>query len=715
MTTTRLFWCFSGALVAAGATSASWAAEPPVLEEIVVTAQKRAQSVQDVPVAMTAFDARAIEDNGAVNLTDLNGIAPNVILQPEGLVPNTGQIAIRGIAFADPDPNAEPKTGISLDGAFLARNNGILLDAFDIERVEVLRGPQGTLFGRNNLAGTISIVTARPTETAGGRLKATVGENGQQIFRAAVNSGSFADGALRAKFSGSSRTYDGYQKNAFNDNDLGDLESYGGRFTLEYDRGQGFDATLIADYAVEHFNGPASSNEAVDPDGTGLDGDEFTVMQDLDGYSDLDTWGMTFEANRDLEAGTVTLVANYRELDYLTFGDFDGRVGVTPPPPLVFHIGRDAEQDQYSVELRFADSHSDLLDYVAGVYYFHEEYSQYNLRSGTTSIQDAAVLSLNGQDADSAAVFGQTDVNLTERLALVLGGRYTWDEKRFDLDTALQDGTPVTISASETWDQFTWKAGFNYFLNDDTMTYASVATGYKGGGFNSRATVAANIGPYDPEDVISYEIGIKTDLWNKRVRLNGAAFFGEYTDVQGSVRRPGGNPTGTEAITQNLGDSDISGVELEGVWLASERLTLTANLAFLDAEWSDFVADLNNDGIATDNSDLDIAGAPEWSAFAALDYDQPLAGGVLSIHVDARYSDRYNTWGRDNADVFYRDDVTLFNGYVEYAPASERYRISVYGRNLSDETVKSGTVAVLFPLTYYQPPREFGVEAQWNF
>jgi iron complex outermembrane receptor protein len=704
---------FGGAVVLLA--GASWAAEQPMLEEIVVTAQKRAQSAQEVPVAMTAFDARAIEDNGAVNLADLNGIAPNVILQPEGLVPNTGQIAIRGIAFSDPDPNAEPKTGISLDGAFLARNNGVLLDAFDIERVEVLRGPQGTLFGRNNLAGTINVVTSRPSEEAGGKVKATIGENGQHIFRAAANTGSFADGALRAKVAASSRTYDGYSRNAFNGNDLGDLESYGGRFTLEFDRGEGFDATLIADYAVEHFNGPASSNEAVDPDGTGLDGDEFTVLQDLDGFSDLETWGITFEANRELEAGTVTLVANYRDLEYVTFGDFDGRVGVTPPPPVVFHIGRDAGQDQHSIELRFADTHSELLDYVVGVYYFHEEYSQFNLRSATSSINDSVVLSMNGQDADSVAVFGQTDVNLTDRLALVLGARYTWDDKSFDLDTTLQNGTPIALRSSEKWDQVTWKTGISYFINDDVMAYASVATGYKGGGFNSRATIEANIGPYDTEEVISYEIGLKSDLWDKRVRLNAAAFYSDYTDVQSALRRPGGNPTGTESITENLGDTEIRGVELEGVWLVSERLTLTTNLAYLDAEWKEFDADLNNDGIVTDNSDLNQAGAPKWSAFAAADYEQPLAGGYLTFHLDARYTDRYNTWGRDNADVYYRDEVTLLNGFIEYSPADERYRISVYGRNLTDETIKSGTVAVLFPLTYYQPPREFGVEAQWNF
>jgi iron complex outermembrane receptor protein len=185
--------------------------------------------------------------------------------------------------------------------------------------------------------------------------------------------------------------------------------------------------------------------------------------------------------------------------------------------------------------------------------------------------------------------------------------------------------------------------------------------------------------------------------------------------VQGAVRRPGGNPTGTESITQNLGDAEFGGVELEAVLLPIENVTLTANVAYLDAEWDTFQADLNNDGNVTDNSFLDLAGAPEWSAYLAADITQAAFSGNLNWHVDARYTDEYNTWGRDNDPVYYRKEVTLVNASVEFVPGSEAWRASVYARNLTDEEVKAATVAVLFPLTYYQAPREFGVEVQWNF
>ena len=688
-------------------------AEQSMLEEVVVTAQKREQSIQDVPIAITAVDGAELESNGAVNLIALDGIAPNVTLQSLGLIGNIGMVSIRGITFGDPDPNADPKTGFALDGVYYSRNSGVLSDSFDIERVEILRGPQGTLFGRNNLAGTINMISARPTDEAGGKVRVTLGENGQQIVRGVVNSGSFADGHMKAKLSASTRTYDGYTKNNATGNDLGKQEAHAARGTLVYE-GESLDLTFIGDYSVDRINGPPSSNQVIDLDGTALDGNVYEVFQDLDGYSDFDTWGLSVEANREFEAGTLTFIASHRDQQYLTFGDFDGRVGRLPPPPISFHIGRDMTHDQQAVEVRFADSHSDTLDYVLGVIYTREEYEQTNLRSATLSIRNGVPLSTNGQEAESWAAFGQTDINVSENLSLVLGGRMTIDDKSFKLDTAFA-GTPIAIRISEDWNEFTWRAGVNYFVNDATLLYANVATGYKGGGYNSRATIPANAGPYDPETVTSYEIGMKGDFWDNRARINVAAFLSDYEDIQGGVRRPGANPTGTEAISQNLGDVENKGIEIETVFVLSDKLTLSANLALLDAEWEDFSVDLNNNGIVTDNTFLEIPFAPDWSAYLGLDYTQPLAAGDLNFHLDVRYKDEFTTSGTNPSAVFVRGSTTRVNGHVEFLGNNERYSVSVYGRNLTDEESIGSSVQVLFPLVYWEPPRELGVEVQFNF
>ena len=697
--------------------SSGTSAKPTELEEIVVTAQKRTENLQDVPIAISAFSQAQLEDSGNLNLTDVSLVAPNVILQRTGLLLNTGNFSIRGISFGDGSINTDAKTGVVMDGVVLGRNSGVLMDSFDIDRVEVLRGPQGTLFGRNNLAGTISMITTRPTGEFGGRFKATIGQDGRQVFRAAINTPKFADEKLRAKLSYIKNSYEGHEKNAFNGKEMGRLHSYGWRFTLVAEPTDKIDITVIADRARERIDGPAVTNFTQDPKGVGLDGNVHVVFQDVDGYSHLHTTGWTVEANWDVGPGVLTALGGWRKLDYETFSDFDARVGTSPPPPVTFHIGRDATQRQGSFELRFASSHSELFDYVLGAYYFTEVGDQKNLRSATLNIRDAGLLSDNGQDTESWALFGQTEIHVTDALTLVAGGRYTRDAREFRLDgLVLRDGTPVpATSPTDRWKNSTWKLGANYRAWEDTLLYASVSTGYKGGGYNSRATIAANIGPYDDEEVTSYEIGAKSTLLDNRLRVNVAGFYTDYEDVVGGIRRPGGNPTGTENISQNLGDVEIKGVELEILAAVLDQFTLTANVGWLDAEWDDFSQDLNSNGIVTDNSFLDLPNAPDLTMFYAADYVLPLAWGSLSLHLDARYNDRYNTLGTSNADVFYRPKTWISNASLTFMDVEERYSLSVYGRNLSDKEVIVSALSILGAKAFYEPPRQFGVELDVKF
>ena len=701
------------------------------IEEILVTAQKRTQSIQDVPLAVTAFDGNTIEDNGAVNLEDLSGIAPNVQISQMAIIPNVGSFTIRGINFTDPDPNADPKTGVSLDGVPLTRNNGVLMDTFDIDQVEVLRGPQGTLYGRNNLAGSVTLVSARPTEEFGGKAKATFGNHGQQIFRGVLNSGALGtDGRFRAKVALSTRSYDGHSENTVTGTQLGAQEADGGRATFAYE-GDRFDLTLIGDYVSDEFTGPAASNQWNDPYGVGTDGDEYKVNHDVDGFSDFETWGLTLEANRELEVGTLTLVTGHRALEYHTFGDFDGWAGRAgrpqgfPLPPFsAFHIRRVADHDQQSVELRFVDSHSDRLDYVVGFFFLQEEFTQTNYQNTGFPplpiffpLEDpskAPVLLSIGQESRSMAFFGQTDINLTDQLALVLGGRFTLDDKEVGLTrpNGFMEGDDVD------WNEFTWKAGLNYFVHDGLMLYGNVATGYKGGGYNSRATVAANVGPYQPETLISYEVGMKGDFADGRLRLNAAAFSGDYEDVQSAERRPGGRPGQTDVITDNLGDAEISGVELESTLLVSERLTVQANLAYLDANWTEYVTG------GVDYSYVDLKGVARWTGYLGADYNLPIGANALRFHVDARYTDEYNINGTTNAvnprtrrhhDYFIVDSHVMLNANVAFVGQDGRYRVSLYGRNLTDEVNPLSGVHLVNPMVFWGPPRQFGVELEVNF
>ncbi len=703
------------------------------LEEIVVTAQKREQSIQDVPISVTALDGAAIENNGAVNIEDLSGVAPNVQLTQMGVIPNVGSFTIRGMNFTDPDPNADPKTGVSLDGVFLTRNNGVLMDMFDIERIEILRGPQGTLYGRNNMAGTINLVSARPTDESGGKFKATVGDFGQQIFRAVLNSGSFADGRMRAKVALSSREFDGQHENVYTGTSLGAQEARSGRATLAFD-GDGFDITLIADTVTDDYIGPATSNALNDVDGVGRDGDVYKVYQDVDGYSWFETSGVTLEANNDISAGTITIVAGSRQLEYETFGDFDGYAGaadrprqLTMPPFSLFqafHVRRFADHDQQSVELRFTDSHSDLFDYVIGMFHLQEEFTQRNFQNvgfpprpqvfPLTDPDRAPPLLSIGQESVSTSFFGQTDINLTDQFALVAGARFNMDDKEVSITrpNGFMEGNDVD------WDEFTWKAGFNFYANDDVMFYASAATGYKSGGYNSRATLPQNVGPYEPETLLSWEAGMKGDFADGRVRVNAAAFLGDYEDVHAAQRRPGAGGQ-FDILTDNLGDVEISGLEIESTFLVSGQLTLSANLAWLDAGWVEYTIG------GVDWSFLDLRGATDFNGYLAADYTIPLGQNDLAIHVDARHSSDFNVNGttssgnpmtRTSYPFFIADAATTVNANIAWLGGEDgRYRVSLYGRNLTDVENPVSGVYLSGPVVFYGMPRQVGLEVEVNF
>lgn len=683
-----------------------------VIEDIVVTAQKREQSLQEVPIAITGIDGDELIGNGADNLADLSGIAPNVSIA-DLFVPNVAQFSIRGIAFGDPDANAESKTGVMVDGVPRTRTMGLLTNAFDVERIEVLRGPQGTLFGRNNLAGTVRLVTRRPGEEFGGEFRFALGNYDLRKAHLAIDTGAFAGGMFRARLSGASVDRGGFYTNSFNGNELGKRDSRGIRATLDADFGA-LDATLILDSEQQDSFGVPLNNFVLEPDGERLDGDPYTVRHDYDGYGESDSSGVTFLSNYETDYGLFSLIASARELDFATYADYDGRAGFRPPPPLPLHVGFVTAHEQRSAEVYFSDLHSERFDYVLGLYFVEEDHVTDILQAVLIPPFDRLVpATINRQDARSLAFYAQTDIWLTDRIAAVLGGRHTRDEKDFD-STIFFPRRTQEFARQADWSDSTWRAGFNYFAGEDLLLYANVSTGYKGGGFNSRATLPQNLGPYDPEYVTNYEAGIKGTVLEGRLRINAAAFMIEYEDVAAVVRRPGLTRSGTDSILENLGEAELSGLELEAQLAINRSLAVSLNAAWLNSEWTEFMADLNNDGVVTDNSFFDLPAAPEWSFFAAVDYRAPMNAGMLHWHLEARYKSRQAMLAQTNAAFARRAAHTLINGYVAWAPQSRRYRVSVYGRNLTDELFRGSAYLGLFPLNTFSAPRTFGVEVQFN-
>jgi len=714
---------------------------------IVVTAQRRAESVQDVPIAIAAISGEMAEASGNTDITSLNGQIPNVVLQTEGLIANIPMISIRGMSSADPDPNSDPKVSTMIDGVYVPFAAGTMLDMFDIDRVEVLKGPQGVLFGKNNLAGTINIITSRPTDDAGAEVRGTFGSFGLKQIRAKVNTGLFADGKLALKIAGNLRDYDGYTKNVITGTMLNATNSKSLRGALKFDGGGAFNSILVVDWLKEHTLGPGG--HSVDNGSAAYLQIPLEARTDVrktaivfDPFSNTETYGLSWTSNLDVGAGTITAVIGYRHLDYLTHGDFDGLI--TPVPGL--DVTREFSGKSTSAELRYVSESGKPIDYVLGLYYETDTWTQNNTVLPAPGVQSLSYLH---QKTNSYAGFALVNIHPTEKLTLSLGGRYSHDQKKYAIDAQVYVGgnfiPPSSFadnSFDNSWSQFTPRAVLQYKPNRDVMLYASYSKGYKSGGYNSRGTVPANVGPYNPETVNAYEVGLKSELFDRKLRFNVAAFLNNFSNLQGAVTKMGA--VRAENVTINIASARTYGLEMDAGLRATDRLTLNATFAYLHARYTDFCAD--TDGVFTtsqtapgqcgpaqeiivggvgtgtysvpvDATNLDLANAPEYTASLGFDYKIPVAIGSVKIHGDARYSSRYNTWGRSNNPAFYRGEVVLINGSIGLVNDADRWSVTLYGRNLTNQTVMSGAVSAgASPIVqFYMPPRQFGIDVDFKF
>lgn len=722
--------CAMSLLVLAAACSPhAFAAETIELEQIIVTAQKVEENVLEVPVSVSVVQGELLEENGATNITDLNGIAPNVILNNVLLMENGGKFSIRGIGFFDIDPLSDQKTQIMVDGVPHARNTGVIYDQADIQRVEILRGPQGTLFGRSSMAGTVNYVSRTAADEAGVSMRLSAGEYGMNRYVLTAETGAIFDGSVRARLTASRRTMDGYITNAYNGNILGNLDSRNTRLRIDHDAG--FAETSFMLYRLEdEAKGVGLTNQTQDPYGIS-DGDVNLINLDQDGFRNSNESGFTVLSEVHLDSGYLALLANTHQSEFLLYVDIDGRVGVDPPAPpgfanAPFNWGFDIHQEQESFELRYHNEESENWDLVAGVFLFRENIERIfhqNIGppfSESQAFEDSFETALARQDTRSQAVFGQAGFALGDSLSLIAGARMTSEKKSAELtDFPLPPPAPPVPAArfepSREWDQPTWKLGAEYRPDDETMYYLTASTGYKPGGFNGRATLPENVGPYAAEHLTSIEAGIKGSLFDNRMRFAAAGFVTEYTDIVGLIRRPTASGAGTESVADNVGAMSINGFEFESSWLAAPDLEFNFALGYLDAIWDNYHADLNGDGVATDNSHFAILMAPELSTYGAMTYSRELSAGTLQYRLDVRYQSGYNVYGRSNEDFYFRPATAKANASVTWTWGEAQNSFTVYGRNLTDRQVVSQVIVGIFPVMKFDSPRMLGVELKLNF
>lgn len=381
---------FSGNALAQNTSSTGDAAAAGVgnanqVADVIVTAQRREQNLQEVPASVTAFDSSNLQAQAVQNLTDLNSKVPNVVLAPVGAYPYASAFFIRGLGFADVESTFEPAVGVEMNGVYLARNSGALQDFFDIDSVEILRGPQGTLYGRNTIGGVVSVRTKRPGDTFGGEVLATFGDRGRAEARVAIESPLNDIFAVRASMM--YKNYNGYNYDATTGKKVGNNEVWSGRVTLVAKPTDNLEATLIGDFDRERGSGAAFRNASqpgnvyynfspdtgtptpVVPAGNSDPRNPYVVYGNTPLFANLDTWGLTFDVEYNLGGAKLTAITGYREFKDRVQSDYDASA-------LNFFAAlRDQRHEQFSQEVRIASSGKNKLDYVLGAYFMHQSYN----------------------------------------------------------------------------------------------------------------------------------------------------------------------------------------------------------------------------------------------------------------------------------------------------------------------------------------------------
>jgi iron complex outermembrane receptor protein len=675
------------------------------IDEVVVTAQRRTERLQDVPVTVTAFGAQEVQQARIREIGDVATRTPGLVF--DAFPASQPRIAIRGIGSYDRGAAGDPSSAVFLDEIYLGRPAAVAFDAFDVSRIEVLKGPQGTLYGRNVVGGAINVVSNRPEFDridAAGEL--TVG-NYERLEGAAFVNAPFAGGKAAIRASGSWRTHDGYVRNTFTGGRVEDQDTRSGRLQLAVQPRDEVRFLLTVDGTRDRAAGPGQ--HVLDLDETDplsafwtVDRDRKRTAGSFDGYQNRDTWGVRGQADWDLSFATLTYLGSYRDLDYHVAYDFDGG---NPSTNFIDITGGNDEDSHFSShEVRLSALPDSPVQWVAGFYKFDSK----------TRRDDTLVLDIGGpgteiyaQDAklDSYAVFGDVTVPLGDKFSLIGGLRYSKDKKDYRVsntegDSIFRAEEVFDVSVSGTYDAVTYRAGANYHPAENQLYYVMVSKGFKSGGFQDTPGSAADAADgFEPEYATQYEFGQKSTFLNGALTWNNTVYVLKYSDLQ--TRRT----DGLSIVTDNAGKATIKGYETYLAWRPFVRARLVASYGYTDARFDEF----------SPEPGLDYAGnrvsrTPKHKVVISPSYDLALGDrGELRFAVDYRYESHIFD---DNSNVGpeQRPATNFFDGRVVYTAPSDKLALSLWGKNLTNEVTRTFQSTFLGAnIGAYNPPRTFGL------
>ena len=744
------------------------------IEEVIVTARKRSESVQETPIAITALSAGQLEKRSLTNLMEVGAYIPNVVMNTAPSSSgggNNSQIYIRGIGQSDFLFTTDPGIGVYVDGVYHPRTLGGVMDLLDLERVEVLRGPQGTLFGKNTIGGAISLTSQKPMGDGSGYIEVTTGRYDRLDIR-----GSFdvaLSDTLAAKVSMSSKNRDGIGKRLEFGTDkvidtTGDENGVSARLALRWKASEDITVDFSADYTREREKGVPVILAFVDDAGEfgGLGGlwnafvggpaglaytSDFVIAGNrYDSYATggnkntLDAYGFSMSIDWNIDENiSFRSISAYRQMEAFFNSDTDGS-------PLAF-AETDQFQDQNQISQEFqliGTSFDEKLDWMIGAFYFDEfgrDDNRVRLVSGLFDALEGLPGTLNGSplsaptapgglgnpinvlldleldvfneiDIKSYAAFSQGTYHVSDKMSITAGVRYSYEKKDYYLNHIRHNSGVPTVAdttVKNNWSSFTPMGSIDYQVNEDALVYASITKGFKSGGFNGRPITDGQVSSFDPESVLSYEIGFKTDWYDSRLRLNGAVFYADYTDMQmGSISA---DENGVLALRiQNAGKARIKGFELEMQARPIGNLDLIGSIGYVDFEITQLDA-----GVQDFTINSQAIKTPEWNASFGAQYTWDISNeSSLSLRADWTYQSKTQQDVQNN-ELIAAPGYSLINGRITYENHDGNWEIALFVTNLIDkayivngyQTLTSFGTANLM----YGRPREWGLTLKKRF
>jgi len=753
--------------VAAAGSPALAQGAPAELETVIVTANKRAEDVQDVAMSVSAVSGDYLEKTGVSNASEFVRMVPSVTITQSNNNRNS-TVFVRGIGTSGTNPGIEPSVGIFIDGVYIVAAGPIQSNLQDISSLEILRGPQGTLYGRNTPVGAININTRAPSQTPEGMIALRVGDYADKQISGYVGGGLTENLAGRLSFWGSSR--DGYETNLFTNDDVNGADQYGLRGRLQWRPRDNVTADFIAYYT--RMRSECCTPETLDPSGPigiatpgflaataalgrpfrNFDDSDHVVDDDNTGLDITTAYGLSGTVNWDLANGyTLTSISAWNG-----YKDTVHSLAADGLPQSTASGKQYLRREGYSEELRIASPVEQKINYLAGLYLFSESvthttqtslgvHANRTLPNGRTFLPTDQSNFYFTQKTRSAALFGQATLNATDALRFTGGLRYSWDKKEafFDSDvnpTASLAARSVfavnhlgAIDRSEK--KLTWSLGAQYDLAPSVMAYAIAATGYKTGGFNGRSAAVGVPVAFDAESALTYELGIKSTWLDRRLLVNADIYQMTLEDFQDSILNP---ITSSGFIVANAGSRRVRGFEAEAQFRPITPLSLRGAVGYMDAEFTDYsdgqcysgkTPNGTKPGTCNYNG-LTPSQSPKWTWSLAGQWEAPIAETGLTwyLNADVTYTSERQlepTLGPGS----FEPETTLVGARLGLTDQDRGWRVSLYGKNLTDESYfvqktpqplaafisGGGTAQARGYVGWYGAPRTWGVEASLKF